>query len=132
MYFFLQGLGDILVCIHFILSIFCSYVMTFGSTSSALTLCLGQNEVFFDFDYFETGGIVRNQVPCKNDSSYMKYLCMGSVTIVAIVSSNICEIYFNARVMLQMKTQSITSALTTHAIARRQRHVLIPNLFVIK
>ena len=94
--------------------------------SSFILNCLGKDDaIYFDFDYFTPGGYSRKKMYCHFDNIFGKYLCQGFLTVLVIITSNICEVYFTSAVILKMKksTTAVKEMLSSKAIAHRKRYV---------
>ena len=86
--------------------------------------CKGRNEVYFQFDYFVPGGILRGGGQyCMIDNSFGRYACQTSIGIAIIICSNFCEIFFLGRIVMRMKsqTESVKNYLTNSVYEERKR-----------
>ena len=86
--------------------------------------CVGRNEVYFEFDYFVTGGIsLGGGQFCMIENPLGKYTCYASIGIAIIVCSNLFEIFFLGRIVMSMKaqTESVKQYLTKSLFEERKR-----------
>ena len=99
--------------------------MPTGPENSSMILnCLGKDDVtYFEFNYFIPGGYSRKQKFCVYDNIIGRFLCQGYLVLLALISSNIFEIFLTSAVMLEMKksTASVTKMLSRNSIAERKR-----------
>ena len=83
---------------------------TEGSQGMILN-CLGRNELFFDFDYFTTGGYDRQKWQyCDFENPLGKFSCFLALIIGVAVESNLSEIYLTGKILWKMKEQTINAA----------------------
>ena len=83
---------------------------THGSQSMILN-CLGRNELFFDFDYFATGGYDRQKWEyCDLENPLGRFSCLSVLIIGVAVESNLLEIYLTGIILLKMKEQTTNAA----------------------
>ena len=83
---------------------------THGSQSMILN-CLGRNELFFDFDYFTTGGYDRQKWEyCDLENPLGKFLCFSVLIIGVAIESNLLEIYLTGKILLKIKEQTTNAA----------------------
>ena len=83
---------------------------TQGSQSMILN-CLGRNELFFDFDYFTTGGYDRQKWEyCDLENPLGRFSCLSVLIIGVAVESNLLEIYLTGKILLKMKEQTTNAA----------------------
>ena len=102
--------------------------------SSGILNCLGNDDVtYFKYDYFTPGGYSRKKEYCQLDNIFGKYICKGCLALLAIISSNLLEIYLTSAVMFEMKksTESIMQFLSKKSFADRKRYTII-NFFTLK
>ena len=101
---------------------------TEGSQGMILN-CLGRNELFFDFDYFTTGGYDRQKWQyCDFENSLGKFSCFLALIIGVAVESNLSEIYLTGKILWKMKEQTINAAsmLSKKDFQRRKRYHQTP------
>jgi hypothetical protein len=92
-----------------------------------LLTCLGQPEVFYDFDYFKEGGgyaNIRGISPCLERSGLSWLVCVGAQGVKLAISSNLIEVYLLGHILVSMKRQTngIAPMLTRSSLERRQRY----------
>ena len=94
--------------------------------SSFLLNCLGNDEIYFDFDFFTPGGHSRKKQHCLIENLAGKYICQGTLILLVLVGSNICDFFLTSAVLYEMKksTISVKSMLSKSAFATRKRYVL--------
>ena len=99
--------------------------MPTGPENSSMILnCLGQDDViYFNYDYFIPGGYSRVKKFCRYDNIIGRSLCQGYLVLLALLTSNIFEIFLTSAVMLEMKksTASVTEMLSRKSLAERKR-----------
>ena len=114
------------VLVSLVMSIARSISTTPGSQSMVLN-CLGRNEVFFEFDYFITGGHDRNVGRyCHQgdiENTFGKWFYFFALLTGFILKSNLFEIYLIGKVMYEMKESTINSGpmLSRKAFQERKR-----------
>ena len=90
--------------------------------------CLGQNEMFFDFDYFIMGGYHRSAGNfglnfCQVENPLGRWVCNFGLVVGVIVESNLVEIYFIGKVAFGIKkyTKNAASLLSRKGLEARKR-----------
>ena len=86
--------------------------------------CKGRNEVYFEFDYFVSGGISRGGGQyCMIENPLGKYACYTLIGLAIVVCSNLFEIYFLGQIVMSMKaqTESVKQYLTKSLFEERKR-----------
>ena len=78
--------------------------------------CLGQHELFFDFDYFITGGYQRSAGNfglnfCQVENPFGRGVCNFGLVVGVMVDSNLLEIYFIGKVAIAIKKYTKNAAL---------------------
>jgi hypothetical protein len=91
--------------------------------------CLGRPEVLYDFDYFMEGsGGANLQGPrvCLEWSGLSWLVCVGTLSILVAISSNLAEIYFLGHILVSIKRQTngVAPLLTQQSLELRQRYKL--------
>ena len=124
---FEQKFGRIIVFLEVVYALTASFILwmpTGPENSSMLLNCLGQDDViYFDYDYFIPGGYSRVKKFCMYDNIIGRSLCQGYLVLLALLTSNIFEIFLTSAVMLEMKksTASVTEMLSRKSLAERKR-----------
>ena len=124
---FEQKFGRIIVFLEVVYTLTASFIlwMPTGPENSSLILnCLGKDDViYFEYDYFIPGGYSRKQKFCVYDNIIGRFLCQGYLVLLALMASNIFEIFLTSAVMLEMKksTASVTEMLSRKSLAERKR-----------
>ena len=93
--------------------------------SSFVLNCLGNDEaIYFDFDFFTSGGYSREKKHCLIDNLFGRYICFGTLILLTLICSNICEIYLTSVVLFKLKknTASAESMLSSASFALRKRY----------
>ena len=106
------------------------WLPTSPENSSFVLNCLGNDEViYFDFDYFIPGGYSREKKNCLIDNLVGRYICFGTLIMLLLICSNICEIYLTSAVLYELRqnTASAKSMLSRAAFASRKRYNLCVN-----
>ena len=93
-----------------------------------LHYCLGQYEVFFDYDYFVVGGYGRSVAEFGINLSQVenpagRWACNSVLFVGMIVGSNLPEIYLTGKVVIEMKkhTNNASILLSKKAFQARKR-----------
>ena len=124
---FEQKFGRIIVFSEVVYALTASFIlwMPTGPENSSLILnCLGKDDViYFEYDYFIPGGYSRQTKFCMYDNIIGRCLCQGYLVLLALMASNIFEIFLTSAVMLEMKkrTASVTEMLSRKSLAERKR-----------
>ena len=124
---FEQKFGRIIVFLEVVYALTASFIlwMPTGPENSSLILnCLGKDDViYFEYDYFIPGGYSRKQKFCVYDNIIGRFVCQGYLVLLALIASNIFEIFLTSAVMLEMKksTASVTEMLSRKSLAERKR-----------
>ena len=124
---FEQKFGCIIVILEVVFALTATLIlwMPTGPENSSLILnCLGQDDViYFDYDYFIPGGYSRVKKFCMYDNIIGRSLCQGYLVLLALLASNILEIFLISALMLEMKksTASVTEMLSRKSLAKRKR-----------
>ena len=124
--FLLKKFSRILVAVELLfasLTTMFIWLPTSPKNSSFILNCLGNDVIYFDFDYFTPGGYTRKKQYCLIENIFWKYICQGSLILLLLVSSNICEIFMTSAVLYKMKknTVSVKSMLSKTTFAKRKR-----------
>ena len=101
------------------------WLPTSPENSSFVLNCLGNDEViYFDFDYFTPGGYSRERKNCHIDNLFGRYICFGTLIMLLLICSNICEIYLTSSVLIELKknTALAESMLSRAYFASRKRY----------
>ena len=98
-------------------------IPSYPEGDSLVNNCLGRNEVYFDFDYFVSGGISRSKEYCSMGNQIGKFFCQFCLVGFVFLSSNICEIFLMTKIYFAVKeqTKSVESLLTKSAFEERKR-----------
>ena len=124
---FEQKFGRIIVFMELVYALTASLILwmpTGPENSSMILNCLGQDDViYFDYDYFIPGGYSRVKKFCMYDNIIGRSLCQGYLVLLALLTSNIFEIFLTSAVMLEMKksTASVKEMLSRKSLAERKR-----------
>ena len=113
-HFTFQKLGSIILYLEVIFTMIISLsqgLPTTPGSQSMILNCLGRNELFFDFDYFTTGGYDRQKWEyCDMENPLGRFSCLSALIIGVAVESNLLEIYLTGKILLKLKEQTINSA----------------------
>ena len=126
-FFFEQKFGYIILFLEVVYALTASLILwipTGPENSSMILNCLGQDDViYFDYDYFIPGGYSRIKKFCMYENIIGRYLCQGYLVLLALLASNIFEIFLTSAVLLEMKksTASATQMLSRKSLAERKR-----------
>ena len=129
---FEQKFGRIIVILEVVFALTATLILwipTGPENSSLILNCLGQDDViYFNYDYFIPGGYSRRPDSrvkkfCMYDNIIGRSLCQGYLVLLALLASNILEIFLTSAVMLEMKksTASVTEMLSRKSLAERKR-----------
>ena len=100
------------------------WIPTGPENSKMILNCLGKYDVtYFEYDYFTPGGYSGKNKFCMYDNIIGRFFCQGYLVFLALLISNIFEIFLTSAVMLEMKksTASVTKMLSRNSIAERKR-----------
>ena len=119
----------ILVCeVIFATSVSYCYMYLGAYRQRLVYYCLGQNELFFDFDYFITGSYHRSAGNfgvnfCQVKNPLGRWACNFTLVVGIIVESNLLEIYFIGKVAIAIKkyTKNAASLLSRKGLEARKR-----------
>ena len=91
------------------------------------SLCMGREQHFYSYDYFEKGGIQRRELPvCSTNINMFFFVSCQFMRITNwIIWSNLVDIYFLFKVSFVLKTQtkSVMKLLTREAFEERKRYI---------
>ena len=126
---FEQKFGRIIVFLEVAYALSASLILwmpTGPENSSMILNFLGKDDVtYFEYNYFIPGGYSRKQKFCVYDNIIGRFLCQGYLVLLALISSNIFEIFLTSAIMSKMKkstaSASATKILTIKSLTERKR-----------
>ena len=93
---------------------------------------MGREQIFYSYDYFQTGGIQREDIPlcASNINKFFFVSCQFMRVVNWIIWSNLVDIYFLIKIsfVLKKQVQSVMKLLTREAFEERKRYVVSPCL----
>ena len=93
---------------------------------------MGREQIFYSYDYFQTGGIQREDIPlcASNINKFFFVNCQFMRVVNWIIWSNLVDIYFLIKIsfVLKKQVQSVMKLLTREAFEERKRYVVSPCL----
>ena len=113
-HFTFQKLGSIILYLEMIFTMIISLSQSLPTTPGSQSMilnCLGRNELFFDYDYFTTGGYDRQKWEyCDLENPLGRFSCLSVLIIGVAVESNLLEIYLTGKILLKIKEQTTNAA----------------------
>ena len=85
--------------------------------------CMGQDEVFYSYDYFYNGGYSAEKEVCNYENLVFSVPCTITFISGILVWSNLIDIYLLFRIIHSLKhqTNSVHDLLTPRALMQRRR-----------
>ena len=89
---------------------------------------MGREQHFYSYDYFQTGGIQREDIPlcASNINNFFFVSCQFMRIVNWIIWSNLVDIYFLIKIsfVLKKQAQSVMKLLTREAFEERKRYAV--------
>ena len=116
------------VLIQFLVSSIISIFFVWTPNNIFSSHCMGREQHFYSYNYFQTGGIQREDIPlcASNVNKFFFVSCQFMRVVNWIIWSNLVDIYFLIKIsfVLKKQVQSVMKLLTREAFEERKRYVV--------